>query len=174
MEKLIMKADPSVVMKTDYDKKITSMIYGKVAHANSSRVIQSNSRQNDGSYIHKTKTPATSYSCRTRHAIRIRKGTDLSSLDCDKKNFSGSTAKEIRYLQESGQRLVMFSNKEEMKKVNSNVTIYNNRHKNDTGVKVKCRYDYDNLLILFYLTPDVQVSHEESQFDQEEPQCVPP
>lgn len=174
MEKLIMKIGSSEPFATDDSMKMKRTNYGRVSIGSSNRTYQFTGKQTDRSYIRQTKTPAVSGSCGARHAMRIRKGTDLTCLDFDRKNFGGSVVKEIKQLFDSGQRLVVFSNKGQMKTVNSNVTIYNNRHKKDTGLKVKCRYDYDNLLILFYLTPLVQVSLEESQCDQEEPQCVPP
>lgn len=174
MEKLIMKIGSSEPITTDDSMRTKRMNYIRVNAGSSNRTSQFTSKQADRTYIRRTKTPAVSSSCGARHAMRIRKGTDLTCLDYDRKNFGGSVTKEIKLLFNSGQRLVVFSNKGQMKTVNSNVTIYNNRHKKDTGLKVKCRYDYDNLLILFYLTPLVQVSLEESQCDQEEPQCVPP
>lgn len=136
--------------------------------------IKLNSKSNNGSFIRRTLTPSVTSSYEGHHTVRIKKGTDLSHLDCYKTNYSGSIAREIRYLFDSGQRLITFRDRRQMKTVNSNVTIYNNRHKKYNGVKVKCRYDYNNLLILFYLTPIAQFSLEELKYDQEEQQYDPP
>lgn len=174
MENLTMKTDSSETIANVYGMRTKRMNYVRVDASSSNRIYHRDSKQNDGSFIRRSKTPTVSSSCGSRHAMRIRKGTDLSCLDFHKNRYGGSVTKEIKQLFNSGDRLVVFSNKGQMKTVNSNVTIYNNRHKKETGLKVKCRYDYNNLLILFYLTPSAQVSLEESQCDPEEPQCVPP
>lgn len=104
----------------------------------------------------------------------ITKGIDLSILEVNKNKYCGNPTNEIKRLCHSGQRLVSFANKGQMKCMNVTVAKYNKRNKYKTGVKVKCHYDYNNLLILFYLSSFVQVSLEESQSCQEEPQCAPP
>lgn len=102
------------------------------------------------------------------------RGQSLNFLQTEKSEFSGSMTKEIKLARQSGKRLVSFKDRKQMKSMSVTVARFNKKNGLDNGVKVKCRYDYDNLLILLYLTPFDQVSLEECQSSQEEPQCVPP
>lgn len=102
------------------------------------------------------------------------RGQSLNFLQTEKSEFSGSMTKEIKLARQSGKRLVSFKDRRQMKSMSVTVARFNKKNGLDNGVKVKCRYDYDKLLILLYLTPFDQVYLEEYQSSQEEPLCVPP
>jgi len=169
-----MKTDPSCLLATECAKKM-ELVNRNCVEINTNDKRASCSKQwTDGVFMRRSEVKVRSVNHEVSLMLNIRKGTDLSILGFDRKKYSGSVVGEIKQLYCSGQRLVHFANIEQMKTVNSNVTIYNNRHKNKTGFKVKCRYDYNNLLILFYLSPFLQASLEESQSCQEEQLYVPP
>lgn len=174
MEKSTMSIGSSSNILTEFERKTTKVRYGTGVMNTPSRTVPYKVVSKDGSYIRRNKIPSAPDSHASRSSFYTRKGTDLTCIDMDRNEYGGNPTNEIKRLHHTGQRLVSFSNEDQMKCMNVTVAKYNKRHKHKVGVKVKCRYDYDNRLILFYLTPSVQVSPEESQCDQEEPQCVPP
>lgn len=169
-----MNIGSSVNIIAEYDRKTIRANYGIGGINTYNRKVHYKAVSNDVAYIHRNKIPSVPECHSSRSSFYTRKGTDLTSVDIDRNEYGGNPTNEIKRLHHTGQRLVSFSNEDQMKCMNVTVAKYNKRHKHKIGVKVKCRYDYDNRLILFYLTLLDQVSLEESQCDPEEPQCVPP
>lgn len=169
-----MKTESSDVITAEYDKRMMRTNQGSGGMTSLSRTTQCYSTMNERTRIHRNRIPAASHRQTSLSYMRIRKGTDLTQIDMDIKKYGGNPTNEIKRLHQTGERLVSFSNENQMKCINVTVAKYNRCHKHKIGLKVKCRYDYNNLLILFYLSPTSQVSLEESQCDPEEPLCVPP
>lgn len=174
MKNLLIEICTSDLLETKFDNIVLRAINHPITGGFLGQSERHKTVSNDRKNSRRDMTLSKNVFHSSHSSMYIRKGTDLSCLDMNKRKYCGSPIKEIKRLRHAGRSLVSFSNKDQMKCMNVTVAKHNKLHMHTLGVKVKCRYDYNNLLIYFYLSPIPQVFLEGLQSAQAELQCVPP